>query len=425
MGVEGAFLIFGGIIFIGYFGELLSKKFAIPSALLLLLIGYLLRLSGSVESETLAPIQDIFGTLALIILLFDGSLSLKLEEVIFKSGRVVFNSIIITVLAIVGCALLFLVIGFNPVIGAIIGAIAGGIGSATTISFLKVLDVPSQVKNFLVLESSITDVFSIVLTIVFAQALLSGALDVQTLGQAVLGRFSIGVLIGIVVGLASIITLTKIKNGYNYMITFGIILTLYAITDIFSGSGAIAVLVFGLMLGNESAIRHILRMDSSEEKPVIKNFQEEISFFVRTFFFVFLGIIVELGSITNFIIALVLMILLYGIRYVSILVSTKGDKQLTSFFKLLVAINPRGLTTAVLATYPVILIQGEIAKGNTSLTGALLQVENLPEIAFYIIILSIVATSVLVPMIMHNGKTKKGKKSKKKQKKLQEKNIPI
>ncbi|MBI5051182.1 hypothetical protein HZC08_00315 [Candidatus Micrarchaeota archaeon] len=64
LGVEGVFLILGGILLIGYLGELLSKKFSIPSVLVLLLIGYGLKLSGYVPVQELIGVQELFLTAA-------------------------------------------------------------------------------------------------------------------------------------------------------------------------------------------------------------------------------------------------------------------------------------------------------------------------------------------------------------------------
>lgn len=398
--IESSFLIFGSILIIGYFGELLSKKFAVPSALLLLLIGYLLKLSGYVDSSVLIPIQDLFGSLALIVLLFDGGLYLNIYDVIFKSGRVLLNAFLTTCLGIIGCAFLFSILGFNPLIGAIIGAIAGGIGSTTTISIIKGLTIPIQIKNFLTLEASLTDVFSIILALVLTQALVFGAVDVQTIGQGIVSKFSIGLLTGILLGVISILALTKIEKGYNYMITFAIFLILFALTEFFGGSGAIAVLIFGVIFGNEVAIRKVLHLNHTEKRPLIKQFQVEISFFIRTFFFVFLGVIVNLGSLTNFLIALALLSLFYVIRYISVYVSTMNS-TIIDYRKILTAINARGLATAVLATYPITIIQNAInTKPEQYLYDLLPQVTPLPEIAFYLILLSIISTTILVPLLV-------------------------
>jgi cell volume regulation protein A len=182
--LESVFLIFGGIIIIGYLGELVSKRFSLPSALLLLVIGQALRLSGYADVAALSSIQEIFGTLALVVLLFDGGLSLNLQAILFRSGRVLLSGALITLLSIIACSFFFAYfVGVDPLIGAIFGALAGGIGSATTISILRGLSLPKAIDTFLTLESSITDVFSIILTIVFTGALISGSLDVQFLVQ--------------------------------------------------------------------------------------------------------------------------------------------------------------------------------------------------------------------------------------------------
>lgn len=405
--VETAFFIFGGIILIGYIGDLFAKKFAVPNVLLLLMIGYLLRLSGYIGAADLAGIQGIFGTLALVILLFDGGLSMNIYDVVFKSGRVLVNSLLTTVLGILGAALLFLLLGLNPLIGAILGAIAGGLGSTTTISMVKSLSIPAPIKNFLTLESSITDVFSIILALVLTQALISGAVDAQNIGQGIVTKFSVGLFIGLVAGIASLALLASIEKGYNYMLTFAMVLILYALTEFLAGSGAIAVLVFGVVFGNEGHIRRMFRLGHGEQHPIIREFQNEISFFIRTFFFVFLGVVVSLGGIENFAIGLAFTLLLYGVRYISVTISTKGS-EIYNFIKVLTAVNPRGLATAVLATYPLIIVQGMLASGqNGGLDALLPQLNMLPEIAFYMIILSIIFTTAAVPLVLKGSVKKK------------------
>ncbi|MEW6035336.1 MAG: cation:proton antiporter [Candidatus Micrarchaeota archaeon] len=412
--LESVFLIFGGIILIGYLGELVSRRFSLPSALILLLIGFALKASGYADASALSGIQDIFGTLALVVLLFDGGLSLNLRSVIFKSGRVVLVGALTTFLAIIGCYLYFgYFLGVNPLIGAIFGALAGGIGSATTISIVRSLSLPKEIGDFLTMESSITDVFSIILTIVFTGALISGSLDLQFLGQSVMSRFSVGVMLGALFGLLSLAILSRIEKGYNYVVTFALMLMIYAFIELLGGSGAIGVLIFGIVFGNETEIRRVLNMGNGERNFTSRGVQAEISFFIRTFFLVFLGVVVNLGSVTNLLLAVGLMALLYVIRYAAIRVSLSGSAQ-GVYSGILTAMNPRGLATAVLATYPVIAVQNALAaSGDARLSSVLSQLSSLPEITFYIIVLSVLLTSVLVPIMAakhmggENGEKKK------------------
>ncbi len=400
MDIVFIFFILGSIILIGYFSELISKKFNVPSALFLLILGVAMAYFHMVDAGLLASFQPLFGTIALLVLLFDGGLSLTLESVIFKSGRVFVMAIITTLLAIMASILILSgIFGFDFLVAAIFGAIAGGIGSSTTISMTNTLSVPKNIKDFLTLESSITDVFSIVLTIVLTQTLVSGAFSFQSIGQGVLSTFAVGAFIGILAAVTYLIFQYKVHVGYNYMVTFGILLILFSLTEFMNGSGAIAVLIFGIILGNEKEVRPIFRIKSVEFENPIKNFQNEISFFVRTFFFVFLGITVSIRDLNILILSFCFIFGLYIIRYLALRLSL-FKSEFESFVTFLCAVNPRGLATAVLATYPLTIIS------SLSVSGSIYsQLSLFPEIAFDVIVLSIVLTSVLVPLVLQKEKS--------------------
>jgi len=301
-------------------------------------------------------------------------------------------------IAMASAAALFMIMGFDPLIGAIIGAVAGGIGSSTTISIVKSLALPKKIQDFLTIESSITDIFSIIFTIVLTQTLISGIINFQTIFQGIIGKFAVGLFIGLALGLTAILLLARIQKGYNYMITFATVILLYSATEFLNGSGAIAVLAFGIILGNEMPIRKTFKIKLADGSLQIKQFQNEISFFIRTFFFVFLGIVVTLGNMQNLLIAVILMVMLYIIRYFVINFCTLNT-EFAEHTKILSAINPRGLATAVLATYPLIVVQNSLAENSSqSLLNLLPQLTSLSEIAFYLIILSLAFTTILVPL---------------------------
>jgi NhaP-type Na+/H+ or K+/H+ antiporter len=70
---------------------------------------------------------------------------------------------------------------------------------------------------------------------------------------------------------------------------------------------------------------------------------------------------------------------------------------MSQFNGILTAINPRGLATAVLATYPLAEV-AKILPNNPSLSGINNQLGILPQICFYIILISLVVTSILIPL---------------------------
>ncbi|MGI9548585.1 MAG: cation:proton antiporter, partial [Bdellovibrionales bacterium] len=109
---------------------------------------------------------------------------------------------------------------------------------------------------------------------------------------------------------------------------------------------------------------------------------KEISFLLKTFFFLYLGMIMQVSSLDIFLWASLITVLMYVTRYVvvRIVFSTKEY----SFFDALISfgMGPRGLACAVLATLP---LQKGYAEG-----------EFIQNIIFYIIFISISTTSLFV-----------------------------
>jgi cell volume regulation protein A len=82
-------------------------------------------------------------------------------------------------------------------------------------------------------------------------------------------------------------------------------------------------------------------------------FQSEISLFIKTFFFVYLGIIVDLSTVNLKIVLIVIGLVVLAImsRIFSIKLMFR-KKELKGDSKYVLALHARGLAAAVLATYP-------------------------------------------------------------------------
>ncbi|MEW6749097.1 MAG: cation:proton antiporter [Candidatus Micrarchaeota archaeon] len=397
--IETTFIVFSSIIFLGYLGEKLSHRLNVPSAVFLLALGYLLKLSGAFDISAILGIREIFGGIALVILLFDGGISLGNGGGLSKSGRGVLTAILITALSIIGLAAFFkYVMGVDPLIGAILGAIAGGIGSTTTISIIKSLSLPKDIGDFVTVEASMTDVFSVILTVVMASALVTGVLEPEALAQSTAARFLLGLGAGLMVGFILVVFLSKTTKHSQYMILFAATLALYALVELGNGSGAFAVLVCGIMFANQHRLCRLLHIEEVKKKVFLQEMHAEISFIVRTFFFVLLGIMVDLGDIQSLLYGLGIITTLYAVRFIVLKLTTWGS-PLSQYSGVLTAVNPRGITTAVLVTYVIQKVADALSSGpDARLETILLQMEGFPEISLYIIIFSIVFTSVLVPI---------------------------
>jgi cell volume regulation protein A len=94
------------------------------------------------------------------------------------------------------------------------------------------------------------------------------------------------------------------EQQFWQVLTLSMVLLLYAGTEKLGGSGLLAVLGFGLALSNipgsrrqiVSAMFQFLPSDSEPHERIL-DFHAELSFLVRTFFFVLIGVVVQLSGL--------------------------------------------------------------------------------------------------------------------------------
>jgi cell volume regulation protein A len=162
-------------------------------------------------------------------------------------------------------------------------------------------------------------------------------------------------MLGIVIGISWLSMLKRIvKASYSYMLTLGIALLAYALSEFLGGSGALCSLLFGIMLGNEKEIYGILRMKKPSNQVVdagLKRFESEIAFLLRAFFFVYIGLIVTAPNLTTVVIGIALALTLLLIRIGVVHVATIRS-ELIQERAIMSALLTRGLASAVLATLP-------------------------------------------------------------------------
>ena len=172
---------------------------------------------------------------------------------------------------------------------------------------------------------------------------------------------------------------TMLRNAQHaYMLTLGILFVLFFLANSFGESGALTALVFGLMLGNKNHLARILRFKLPRiemDDPT----HNQLTFLVRAFFFVFVGLMASFGQIEYMVFGILITIaVFFGRGIVAKMTLTKRfsklDKAVTN------SMIPRGLAAAVLATYPI--------------TMGLPNAEAYPQIIFFIILSSVIITTI-------------------------------
>lgn len=388
--------IIGLLIFTAHlFSEIFSRK-RIPDVLFLIIIGLLI---GPVfhwlPPESLGNAGSLFSGITLVTILFESGTQLRFSALkdSFKGALklTAFNFILSAVaIWLVG----WLLLEMEPLVSMILGCMLGGTASAVVIPIVRQMRMSEKPAIMLILEAAIGNVFSIVLALALLQAIQSHHVEFGAILGDIFSSFILATVMGLFGAIFWALILDQIRNiKYSILTTPAFVFIIYGINEWMGFSGAIAALAFGIGLANIDSIYNAWLKKFIKKVPVNLNDTErslfsELVLLLKTFFFIYVGISIQLNDWQPIIIGLGISVLLFIIRIpaVRFAISKKDnipDKELA----FMSALNPKGLTAAVLATQALIYIPDiEMA----------LFVRN---IVFAVILFSIVINSILIPLI--------------------------
>jgi cell volume regulation protein A len=286
---------------------------------------------------------------------------MNIHQVLSQSPRAILLALLgfLFSLSVITVFMTYLV-GVPLLHGILFGSIFGGSSSIAVISLAHKINVSEKCSTILTLESAITDIMCIVISLAVLGIILTGQVDYLLIARDVAAKFLIGAFVGSVLGLLWLILLKRIANlSYSYMLTLSVVLFGYTISEYLGGSGALSSLLFGLMLGNEGTILAALKRQSqsatiADEVAVdagLRRFESEIAFLIRTFFFVFLGLIAMISHVWFVFVGAILSLLLLLVRFGAVSLVTLHS-ELRDERPVMGVVLTRGLAAAVLATLP-------------------------------------------------------------------------
>jgi cell volume regulation protein A len=359
MDLSFVFFIAGAIILIGFFGSVSFERTKVPDILVLLGIGILLGpVVGLIDPGNLTHFAEYFGSFALMIILFEGGMDMDIDKLIKEFGSatlLVLISFVLSVAAIAG--FLVFIMQWEPLRAALLGTIMGCTSAAIVIPVVCKMNVKEEIKTMISIESALSDVLAIVATVSLIEFIKLQHIGMQAPFHAVASSFSIALLGGVMSAFVWLKVLDIFRDRkYSYMTTLAVMLILYGTMNFLGGSGPIALLVFGIILGNSHDFVGFLKLRSCAlMDDTIKFLHGEITFFVRTFFFVYMGMMISSDILRidflNISGAVVLLILLMRYLSVSMVGAVYHEKRNDRLVML--SMLPRGLASAVLATLPV------------------------------------------------------------------------
>jgi len=352
-------------ILLGYIGNYFYSKTKIPDLVWLLGFGILLGpVTNLYNPDLFMKISNILSVVALCVILFEAGLSLDLDMVYRSLPKTLLLLVLtfsLTVTAVGFFLNFFMPNDFTLLQGLLLGTMIGGTSTVTTLSILKVVEKITDIsdaKTILVLESVLTDPICIVSAITIIQMIMVPRTSPIEGLQDIFVSFCVSAVIGVISGLVWGVILNKLKSRPSkYMITLAALFLTYLISEAVGGhgSGPMAALLFGLALANTD-----LLMKGFESGPVfvvetveIKFFHEEVTFFIKSFFFVYIGLIVTV-TVNYLIVGLIITAICLILRYFAATIAgfigkfSENEKTLTRF------IFAHGLPALIMSQLPLI-----------------------------------------------------------------------
>ncbi len=385
--------LFSITIVIGYLGSFIFSKTKMPDIFWLLLFGIIIGpVFALVDRSLFITVSPFLAALALLIILFDAGLNMDFYQMVRGFSRSMLLAVTGMIIGMVAVGIVSVyLLNFSLLEGLLLGAIVGGTCSTTVTGIVSRLQLDKKVKTMLSLESIFTDPMVIVVSIALLNIIIGGSQ--YSAASSIASAFSVGAMVGLLVGLIWLFALDKLKGRpFDYMLTLSVLFMIYVFVESLRGSGAIAALAFGIVLGNGRSFSRMLRFSKNfGVNRLLKSFQAEVSFFIRSFFFVYLGMIVVINP-TYVLYGAVIAAVLIMARIIIVQISMTGMKLAVMEKNIMRTMAPRGLAAAVLAQLPA-------AYG-------IRNAEVYSNVVFVIILATVIYTTIAVGLLSReNGHT--------------------
>lgn len=259
--IEGQILAFGTILLLATVSSRVSTRFGVP----LLVVFVLLGMSMGSEGPGRIDFADYelahgVGTVALILILFDGGLLTSMDSIrrtIGPSGLLATVGVLVTA-AIVGVLASYaLAIPLSS--GLLLGSIVASTDAAAVFAALRSggLHLRPRLASTLEIESGSNDPMAVLLTVACLQFIQG---DMEGPGSVFVFfglQLVVGALVGWLVGHAAVRIIAWIRlpaSGFYPIVSLAAALVSFGAAAVSGGSGFLAVYITGIVLGNRRLV---------------------------------------------------------------------------------------------------------------------------------------------------------------------------
>lgn len=407
---EKIIILVSATLIISYVSSLIYSKTKVPDILWLMgfgiFVGPILDIFDKELFLTLAPIMSV---LALSIILFEAGINVDIETILQVMGK----SMILSVTSILGSIIIigftlsyFMSKDFNLLQGMLLGAMIGGTSTVSTYGVLSGL--AQSVKNLtstrvlLTVESVVSDPLCIIASITLIKMIMLPSLALFESIKEIVIIFELATLFGLGLGLLWALILDVLRERpFLYMITLAVLFPAYLVSEsvIGEGAGAMTALTFGLGITNfkfiVSKVRRNVKIRIDLGK--LRGFHEEVTFFIKSFFFVYIGLVVSL-SLHNVIVGFGIVLLLMAIRFLVVqflypaIGLTREEKVLSQ------VIYASGLPAFVMSQLPLIYDPDGLYFANSAIYPDLCMPIVLGTVIFSSVVGQLAGRRLLIPL---------------------------
>jgi cell volume regulation protein A len=359
--VQGTLLVIAAIFLIGIAGELVFERTGIPDVVWLIGVGaFLGPITGLMPREQLLRVAPHFGAITLVIVLFHGGLSLRLNDLGRVAPRAMllscltfcFSMAVIAPLSMGARAMGVLPEGWTWLHGLLLGSILAGTSALVIMPMVEKARLEGPVGNLLNLESAFTDILCVVFAGALIQILKTGTADVTAALVELVRAFGIGMLAGGAAGFLSLYVLRKLVGSYAYPTTLAALMLLYVIVEVLGGSAALAILTAAVIVGNAPAFAQTIGVSrASTLASGVTGVHHQMTFMVKSFFFTLIGALLG-APIPLALLGGVFAVALLAIRWPAVRLALLRSGHGPEVRGLLWVCLPRGMAAGVLSMMP-------------------------------------------------------------------------
>jgi len=345
-----AILSISALLVLAYLLDVFGRRTRLPPVVLLILAG----IAGRQVLDRLElhlgwvdPLVPIIGTIGLILIVLEGALDLSLRrERLPLIARASFVMLAGFIACVAGFTFLFqhaLGLAFAP---AALAAVAVAVISSA-VAIPSVTGLTEHTREFVVYESSLSDIVGV---LVF-YAWLESAGRFSHFLPALFGGMFLSLIAAVVAGIGILFLINRVEGHVRFLPLLAGLTLLYAIGKELHLSPLVLILVCGLLLNNTQLLQRMGRLDEllrpgyGDTLREFKGLVGELTFAVKSFFFLMLGYWTDLAAMTDWRAWAVMVAglgFIYPVRYAVLRLARQPDASR------LVWIAPRGLITVLL-----------------------------------------------------------------------------